>query len=169
MKRAVKIQIRPQRLSDAKRFFDMLSNKNFIHFGPAPASIEAERKWLRQSKIRQQNKEVFNYAITLYGKVIGAIGIKVNVHRRFIGEIGYFVDEAYWGSGIATQAIKMIEKKLVKPQGFKRLEIIMKTSNKASEKVAIKNKYQKEGVMRKSVKDRTGKLVDTFLYSKIFK
>jgi len=66
---------------------------------------------------------------------------------KFIGEIGYFLDEAYWGRRITTRAVKILEKIGFKKLNLKRIEILMHPKNVASEKVAIKCGYKKEGKM----------------------
>lgn len=49
-----------------------------------------------------------------------------------------------------------------------RVEISMMVGHKASEKVAIKNNYVKEGVQRSLVKGKDGKMKDCYLYAKVF-
>lgn len=96
---------------------------------------------------------------------MGGCGIKINQHRPFIGEIGYFVDERYWGIGIAPKAVKLLEKKGFGKFKLKRIEILMDIRNSASERVAVKGGYKKEGTMRKAFR-RCGKFFDAHLYAK---
>jgi len=42
----------------------------------------------------------------------------------------------------------------------------MRPENRGSEKVAIKNNYQKEGLLQKFNKDKRGKLHNFWLYAK---
>lgn len=161
------ITLRLQKISDAKRFFEILNNPNFIYFGVMPKSVEDEKNWLRgNQKCRKENTS-WNYAILYNNKVVGGIGVKINYHRRYVGEIGYFLDENYWGRGITSRAVKLVEKICFQKLKLKRIEIIMQPENKASEKVAIKNKYQKEGLMRKAIKGKDGKMKDCLLYAKV--
>ncbi len=46
----MKIEIRNQRVSDAKRFFEILNNPSFKHFDAYPKSVEEEREFLRKKK-----------------------------------------------------------------------------------------------------------------------
>jgi len=161
-----KISIRLQKLQDADRFFNILNNDRFLYFPTRPASAGAEKKWLRQSFIKRQKNIQWNYAV-LYGSlVVGAVGITINTDRPHIGEIGYFVEEKYWGRGIATRAVKLVEREGFKKLKLTRLEILMEPANKASEKVAIKNNYQKEGKLKKIIKGRDGSMKDCWLYAK---
>jgi [ribosomal protein S5]-alanine N-acetyltransferase len=162
-----KIKIRFIKISDARRLYEILLNKNFIYFNVNISSIEEEKKWISGTKQKRKNNFEWNYAIIFAGKLVGAIGIKINQHRKYVGEIGYFVDEDYWGKGIASRAVKLVEQEGFKKLGLKRIEILMRPANKASEKVAIKNNYKKEGLMKKAIKSRDGKMKDAYLYAKV--
>ena len=92
----IKVKLRRQRVSDAKRFFEILSSPNFTYFNVRPKSVADEVKWLKQNPKRRKNNTEWNYTILFGDKIVGAIGIKINYHRNYIGEIGYFVDEKFW-------------------------------------------------------------------------
>ena len=162
----VNIKIRPQKVSDAKRFYDILNNDNFIYFGVDLKSVEDERKYLRKNAKKRKDNFEYNYAIILDKKVVGACGIKIDQHSPYIGEIGYFVDENHWGKGIATKSVELLEKIAFNKLKLKRTEILMNPKNTASEKVAIKHGYKKEGLMKKKVLV-LGKYHDALLYAKI--
>jgi len=162
-----KISIRYQELGDAKRFFEILSNPHFIYFISTPKTIRDEKTWLRKSAQLRKAKSEYNYAILLDGDVVGAVGIKVNTHRRYVGEVGYFLDEQFWNRGITTKAVKLAEKIGFGKLGLTRIEILMQPENHASERVAIKCGYQKEGLMKKAIVGRDGKKKDVLLYAKV--
>lgn len=154
-------------MKDAKRFFEILTNPNFIYFGVRVKSIAEERAWLKKNIVKRKNNLEWNYTIIYGGQVIGGIGLKINQFRKYIGEIGYFIEEKYWGKGLTSQAVKLIEKEGFKKLGLTRIEIMMQPRNKASERVAIKNGYKKEGLLKKYFKDKEGKMRDVWLYAKI--
>lgn len=160
------VELRLQQVSDARRFYEILTNPNFIYFSLPPKSIKAEQEWITKSVANRKNNTEWNYTILYNKEVIGAIGIKINYHRKYIGEIGFFVDQKYWGKGIASQAVKLIEKICLNKFKLTRLEIVMQPENTASEKVAIKNGYQKEGLLRKALEGRDGKKKDCYIYAK---
>jgi ribosomal-protein-alanine N-acetyltransferase len=160
-----RIELRNYRVSDAKRFFEILSNPNFKYLRICPKDVEAEKEFLRKSKEKRKSNLAHEYAILYNGKLVGGSGIKIDQHRKFIGEIGYFIDEKYWGRGIATKAVKLLEKIGFEKLGLKRITIIMHPENIASEKVAIKNNYKKEGTMKKTI-THEGDFSDAHLYAK---
>lgn len=163
-----KVEIRNQKVSDAKRFYEILNNPNFIFFRVCPKDIEGEKEFLRQNTYKRKNHIAYHYAILYNGKLIGGCGININQHRKFIGEIGYFVAEDYWGKGIASKAVKLLEKIGFSKLGLSRIEIVMDIKNVGSRKVAIKCGYKKEGMMRKAIKNGD-KLKDVYLYAKVLK
>ncbi|MBT3450510.1 GNAT family N-acetyltransferase [archaeon] len=162
----MKIELRYPKVSDAKKFLDILKNPNFKYFSFCPISVEEEIKWIKNCVKNRKNNLEYNYAIILGGKLIGGCGIKIDQHLKHIGEIGYFVAEEYWGKGIATKAVKLLEKIAFKDLKLRRLTILMSSKNKGSEKVAIKCGYKKEGTMRKYRK-LNSKLTDYHLYAKV--
>ena len=160
------ISIRYQQVGDAKRFFDILNNPNFLYLAAKPKTIEAEKEFLRENAARRQRGEAFNYSILLNGRVVGATGIHIEPRRSYSGEIGYFVDEAYWGRGIACAAVHQLEQIAFNEMGLIRIEINMLKKNKASERVAIKCGYRKEGIGRKKLLHH-GEYLDCYVYSKV--
>jgi len=161
-----KVTLRNQRISDAKKFFDILNNDKFIFFSSRPKSIKEEKEWLiKSSKNKKDNKE-YHYAILFNNELVGGIGIKIDQRQKHIGEIGYFIDENYWGNGIAPKAVKLVEKTAFQKLKLKRIEIRMNPKNKASIRVAIKENYKKEGLLKKAI-NHNGKFVDCYLYAKV--
>lgn len=163
------IKIRPQKISDAKRFYEILNNPNFTFFNIQPKSIKDEEKWLKESSKRRKANNSWSYTILYNKEIVGAIGVKINFHRNHIGEIGYFLDEQFWGQGIVSQAVKLIENICFNKLKLTRLEIVMQPKHKSSKKVAVKNGYTKEGLLKKVLKGKDGKMKDCFLYAKIKK
>ena len=160
------ISIRYQQIKDAKRFFEILQSENFIYWENVPATLQDEKNFLRGNTEKRKKNFAHNYSILSRKKVIGAIGIMVNQHAPFIAEIGYFVDEAYWGKGVASRAVVLAEEK-ARELGIKRIEIKMHPKNRGSEKVAIKNGYRKEGRLRGVIKTASGDYRDVLLYAKL--
>jgi ribosomal-protein-alanine N-acetyltransferase len=133
-----------------------------------PASLEDEKEFLRKNAERRKHNLSWNYTIEYRGQVVGGIGVKIDQHRTDCGEIGYFLDETYWGRGIITDAVSLLEYECKHKLKLRRLTIIMDPRNKGSEKVAIKSGYVKEGRLRKVMKnEKTGTFVDAFQYAKI--
>ena len=163
---AKKLEIRHLRVSDAKRLYEIMNNPNFTYIPFKPKSIEAEKDYIRKTVDSRKKNFSHDYAITYDSKVVGSIYIEINQHRTHIGEIGCYIDENFWGKGLAARAVKKLEKIAFKELGVKRIELIMHVEHKSSEKVAIKCGYVKEGLMRKH-QVHEGGYSDVYLYSKV--
>ncbi len=163
-----KVELRRSRLSDAKHYYDILSNPNFIYFAFTPKSVEEEVKYIKDARVRSKQGKEDGFAVLYNGKHVGGCGIKIDQHRKHVGEIGYFIDEEYWGKGIASKAVKMVEKFATKKYGTKRFEILVIPKNKASIKVALKCGYKREGLLKKKLPAPNGKgHVDAYIYAKV--
>jgi [ribosomal protein S5]-alanine N-acetyltransferase len=79
-------------------------------------------------------------------------------------EIGYTLASEYRGQGVVTEAVNLLVRYLFNATLVNRLEIRMDTRNQASERVAIKCGFKKEGVSRGANFVR-GKHVDMNLYA----
>lgn len=160
------ISIRYQQVGDARRFFEILNSSNFHYFPAKPKTIKEEREFLRKNAALRHRGEQLNYSILMNGSVVGAAGIHIESRRTHCAEIGYFVDEAYWGRGIACEAVRQLEKVAFSDLGIVRIEINMLKQNKASERVAIKCGYRKEGIGREKL-PLNGEYLDCYVYSKV--
>ena len=87
-------------------------------------------------------------------------------HRKHIGEIGYFVDHDHWGQGIAPAAVRHIEEFAFRQLDIRRLEIVTLRPNKASQRVAEKCGYRREGTQRGKLL-HNGQYRDASLYAKV--
>jgi ribosomal-protein-alanine N-acetyltransferase len=83
-------------------------------------------------------------------------------NAREIGYILFATDKR--GSGITSEAVRLLTSYLFQALMINRLEIKMNVLNIASEKVAIKCAYQKEGIARGATFIR-GKHIDMNVYS----
>jgi len=161
-----RITLRYQQVGDAKRFVEILNHPGFLNFPAKPESIEAEKKFLREAIKRRKEGQELSYSILLKNKVVGAVGLKIEAQRPYLAEIGYFVDEAYWGRGIASRAVEMAERIAFEEKGIVRIEILMVKKNKASIRVAEKCGYKKEGIAKKKLL-LFGKYEDAYVYAKL--
>ena len=159
------LEIRYQKVSDAKRFVEILTHHSFIYFPVKPKSIEEEKRFLRLNREKRKNKTEYNFSIIYKDKMVGGIGAKLDQHRKHIGEIGYFIDHDYWFKGIASGAVKLIEEFSFNRLQLTRIEIVTLKKNKASQRVAEKCGYRKEGIQRGKL-ILAGKYLDAYLYAK---
>ncbi|MBW2997228.1 GNAT family N-acetyltransferase [Candidatus Woesearchaeota archaeon] len=150
------IKLRYLKVSDAEDFFRILNNPRFKFFSARPKTIREEENWIKECPKKRRKGLEYNFAIILYGELVGGAGIKVDQHRKHCVEIGYFVDEEHWGKGVATKVVKMLEDIAFNKLKAVRIEILAHPKNKASLRVAEKNGYKKEGIHKAKAIGRAG-------------
>jgi ribosomal-protein-alanine N-acetyltransferase len=166
--RDMKIKLRKMLLSDAKRFFEILSHQEFYYFPAKPTSVKQEEGLLRELKKSRKEGLKHTFAIINNRKNVGGAGITINKQSPYRCMIGYFIDRKFWNKGIATEAVKLLEDFITKNLDMVRIEIITAKKNAASQSVAIKSGYKKEGLLRKYLKVGD-KFHDCYIYSKVLK
>jgi len=160
------IQLRPKQIGDAKRFYEILNHEDFLYFPVSIESIEQEKAFLRNAIQDQKDGKTLGCTVLYRKKVVGAVGFRFHPERRYVGEIGYFIDRAYWGRGFATEALQLLEQELFATHGVHRVELLTLKKNKASQRVAEKAGYKKEGISR-GVILHGGKYQDAYLYARL--
>lgn len=116
---------------------------------------EAEREWAEGI--------AYNFAIRDRDGLAGALGIEVPVPVRRLGEIGYWVTSPRVGRGYATEAGTAVVAFGFDALGLYRLELRAGVENLASQRVAEKLGFHREGTLRRGCPLADG-AYDGFLY-----
>jgi [ribosomal protein S5]-alanine N-acetyltransferase len=160
------IVLRPWTISDALVLARIADNKkiadNLRDLFPSPYLISDARKWIRSVLLFDPPQ---NFAIIYEDTVAGNIGIvtKNDVYRRNI-EIGYFVDEKFWGRGIATRAIRAVTSFAFSNFDVVRVYANVFAGNRASAHALEKAGFRLEAVLRNSI-IKNGVTKDECIYS----
>jgi ribosomal-protein-alanine N-acetyltransferase len=169
----MKVEIRPHKVSDAKRLFEIVSDTKYIKYVERMGGVkrvktlEDEIQFLKKAKKDLKKGFTIGYTIVVDGRVQGAIALMINQHRKFITEVGYLLSSEMWGKGITTEALKMMSQSAFAKYNIKRIELVVHPNNKASIRVAEKAGYKKEGKMRNGILTGEGKSIDSIMYSLI--
>lgn len=132
-----------------------------------PWSIDFAAWWINfisQEALKKPVSEL-HWAIDVEGEFVGAVGI-INIEDRHKGELGYWLDERYWGKGIMTDAVGRVSDYGLKNLGLKRLFAPVLPFNQGSMKVLEKNGFEQEGIFRNHFKKK-GRLYDAHIYAKV--
>jgi RimJ/RimL family protein N-acetyltransferase len=108
--------------------------------------------------------EVDHLAITLDGAVVGAIGIGMS-NPTSRGVIGYWMGAPTRGRGLCTRAVQLLSGWAIDELSLRRLELVTETDNAASQRVAEKAGFRREGVLRSYLIDRDGSFRDAVMFS----
>jgi [ribosomal protein S5]-alanine N-acetyltransferase len=106
-------------------------------------------------------------AIVVDARAVGGVGLEPmsDINRRS-AEIGYWLGAAYWGRGIATEAVTLVTDWGLDAHGLLRIFAQPFASNIASRRVLEKAGYLLEGTLRCSaVKD--GAVRDQCMYARL--
>src|SRR5438128_2167524 len=103
---------------------------------------------------------------TAGGEAIGSIGVHWLDVDQGIAEVGYWVRREARGRGVATRATVLVARWAISTCGMKRLQLRADERNAASQRVAERAGFRREGVLR-SVRfnARQGRRVDFVMYS----
>ena len=165
----MKVSIRPQQVKDARDFFRILSAGKFAYFPVNVPSIESEKRFLRKNAADFKAGKNFNFTILLDEVLVGAVGIMPESGRQYNAEIGYFIDRAHHGKGIALEAVKQAEQfaREYLPK-INRLHAIIAVGNRCSVRVAEKAGYSKEGILKEYLKIGND-FHDAYIFGKIIR
>jgi RimJ/RimL family protein N-acetyltransferase len=103
-------------------------------------------------------------AVTEAGEVAGAIGLRVNDQSR-TGHIGYWCAPQARGRGVTTRALRLVSRYGLEQLGLQRLELITDPDNRASQRVAEKVGFRREGVLRSHLPHPDGRRRDSVMFS----
>ena len=129
-----------------------------------PFPYEMEQAQVFLGRIVKQSPQTV-WAIEVGGEAIGGIGIEPDTDvERVSAEVGYWLGEAFWGRGIATEALTAVTAEAFKQFEFTRLYALAFADHAASVRVLEKAGYAREGHLRQSaIKD--GKIRDQLLFA----
>jgi RimJ/RimL family protein N-acetyltransferase len=102
-------------------------------------------------------------AVVEDGRVVGSIALRVTAAGN--GRIGYWCVSDERGRGVATRALRRLCRHAVDELGFERLELITDPDNAASQRVAEKAGFQREGVLRSHLRHPDGRRRDSVMFS----
>ena len=103
------------------------------------------------------------FAITAGGSLVGSIGMQVNDSRT--GHIGYWCAPEARRRGVTTRALRLLCKHSLEELKLDRLELITDPDNHASQRVAEKVGFQREGLLRSHVPHPDGRRRDSVMFS----
>jgi [ribosomal protein S5]-alanine N-acetyltransferase len=158
--------VRSYRVDDAESLARHANNRkvwlNLRDGFPHPYSIDDAKAFIARAT---SAKPETNFALCVGGEAAGGIGFSLHSDvERISAEIGYWLGEAHWGKGIASEALRAVTRHAIDCHDLKRVYAIPYGSNAASFRVLEKAGYRLEGRMRKSaIKD--GKIIDQLLYA----
>ncbi|MCS1393592.1 GNAT family N-acetyltransferase [Lysinibacillus boronitolerans] len=104
-----------------------------------------ERDYMKKSRIKWG---IFEKSQS--EKLVGIIEAMDFNQKVDMVTIGYYLAEAFWGKGIASEAVAVIVKFLMEEVNVNRIQAEVMPLNEPSKKVLLKNGFLKEGLLRQA-------------------
>lgn len=148
------ISVRPIRLRDARQLeHELIANRSWLRKWEAtnphaPFSIDtrASIRWLQQAA--RAGTEL-PFVIEYQGEFAGQVNVSsIRYGSISSGSIGYWVAERFAGRNITPTAVALVTDYCLFSLGLHRIEIPIRTENKASLRVVEKLGFRYEGLRR---------------------
>jgi RimJ/RimL family protein N-acetyltransferase len=124
---------------------------------PSPYTEADARAWLESDE-----EKSFAVVDRASDELLGSIGVR---HLDGgTGEVGYWVKREARGRGVATRALGLVARWALVDKGLGRFQLRADVANEASQRVAEKAGFVREGVLRSSLVHR-GERRDVIMYS----
>jgi RimJ/RimL family protein N-acetyltransferase len=157
------IALRPWRETDADAVYEACQDPDIQHWIPF-----IPRPYTRDHALAFVRGEVdgigqHQFAVVEDDRVVGSIGL--NVNRQRTGHIGYWCAADARGRGVTSRALRLLSRYGFDELELRRLELITDPDNHASQRVAEKVGYRREGVLRSHLDHPDGRRRDSVMFS----
>lgn len=162
------VKIRKWETEDAKSLAAALSNKNVLNNLrdglPYPYTEKDALNYINAMR-KSDPYSTFAYAVDIDGTAVGSIGAfrQGNIHFR-TAELGYYLDEKYWGKGVMTQAVRLLCEKIFAETDIIRIYAEPFAYNTGSRRVLEKAGFQLEGILKNNAV-KNGRALDMAMYA----
>ncbi len=160
------ITLRDYVTPDVERLVELANHENIsrymVYTFPYPYTKPDAEWWISTGAS-------MNHAVTKvieYGEFVGSVGFTPQTGwKAHSAEIGYWVGEAYWGKGIATEALRMMSDIAFSTLKFQKIFAPVFAPNQDSMRVLEKCGFSLEGVLKHEVV-KGGNYFDLHHYAK---
>jgi RimJ/RimL family protein N-acetyltransferase len=155
--------LRPWREDDVDALVQGCNDPDVAHWIPTiphPYTRDDALAFIR-GEVRPEQHAL---AIELAGQVAGGIGMGLNSHE-YRATMGYWVAARARGQGVCTRALRLISRHAIEELELQRVDLVTDPDNLASQRVAEKVGFQREGVLRAHLRHPDGRIRDSVMFS----
>jgi RimJ/RimL family protein N-acetyltransferase len=160
--RGDQVVLRHWRESDAEAVFEACQDPQIQHWIP-----HIPRPYTREHALAFIRDEIglgpHQFAVVESSVVVGSIGMSVNDSGT--GHTGYWCRRETRGRGLVPDALRALCRHAFDDLGLARMELITDPDNAASQRVAEKVGFQREGVLRSHLPHPDGRRRDSVMFS----
>jgi RimJ/RimL family protein N-acetyltransferase len=138
---------------------------HWIPFVPVPYTRADAEAYLRSClESGEEERRPFAVVDPESDDLLGSIDMGLNTYQ-YRGHVGYWVVASARGRGICTAALRLVSRWALEELELQRLELITDPDNRASQRVAEKAGYRREGVLRAHLRHPDGRIRDSVMFS----
>lgn len=158
--------LRSWRTADAESLAHHADNRNVwtnlrTRF-PRPYTPQVARAWI--ARCTSGHERGLQLAIDVGGCAVGGVSVDlVTANAPRVGEIGYWLGEAYWGRGIAGRTVGIVCPLAYPRLSLDRLRAVVRSSNERSIRILERTGFTAQSRMRRSDR-RPGSAVVEIVY-----
>ena len=165
------VTLRPLELEDARAIAEVCrADPDILHWVMRVGNPveEGAAKWITERQNREQSGEQITRAIvsTENSLFLGSAWLGRFDHEARRAEIAFWTAVEARNKGVATEAVRFMTTFAFEDLGLLRVEILVSVENGASQRVAEKAGFAREGVLR-SYRNIAGEQTDLVIYSRL--
>ena len=158
--------LRPWRIEDVPAVTAACQDPEIVRwlaFVPQPYTEADARFYVQDCIDATDYRKPFAITDAESGEVIGSIDMRIN--RMATGHVGYWLAAEARGRGLTTAALRALSRWAFEELDVGRVELVTDPENIASQRVAEKAGFTREGVLRSILVNRDGTRRDGVMFS----
>jgi RimJ/RimL family protein N-acetyltransferase len=158
------LELRPWTLEDVPVLAAALNDPEIHRWMPViphPYTEDDARTFIERT---EEHAGRHQFAIVEQNRVVGGIGLDVDDYLRQ-GTTGYWCANDQRGRGIVARALRLLSAHAFDELGVERMQLYTDPANHASQRVAEKVGYRREGVLRSHLPHGDGRRADSVVFA----
>jgi RimJ/RimL family protein N-acetyltransferase len=156
------VVLRPPREGDAAwiaRSCNDADIARFVEGMPSPYTEADARQFLARAKEWWESgtRAVFVIEGAVDGDALGLVELHLVSHDQDLGSIGYWVSAETRGRGAASAGVRLVSRWAFRDLGLQRLQLTTDPDNAASQRVAERAGFTREGLLRAWLPTKDGR------------
>jgi RimJ/RimL family protein N-acetyltransferase len=160
------VRLRPYRPGDLEALVSELADPEVPRWTNVPPGYGREEGQSFLSQAEPQRLAGRALTLAIGDPLQGAVGLTDVDWPERRAELGYWVAASCRGRGLASLAVRLISDWALGQAGFERLELYANPANEASQRVAEKAGYTREGLLRE-LRYRRGERETLYVFSRL--
>jgi RimJ/RimL family protein N-acetyltransferase len=161
-----RVVLRPWRIDDAPAVAAACQDPEIAHWIPViprPYTLADAETFLRDCVEAGDDRQAFAVTVAGTDEALGSMDMRINQFGT--GHIGYWIAPEARGDGLCTRALRLISRWGFDERGLGRLELVTDPENHASQRVAEKAGFVREGILRSHIPHPDGRRRDSVMFS----